>query len=528
MWCFIVEKKDNYGSWLAIIFILGFSGMFMFDLYNSLIFKIIFEVCITLFVSYFAILPYVKEAYNDEYKKFFVMLFVVRIPFILLFFKYAFIFLYVFDIIYTIILRSKYSSCKRSKILLEKIENSQGVVQSVTQNVSTSVESSSVSEGNFVNPADFGTMYTSSEAELLYNAIHTELAKISYVADDNKIPYEVKKRKSILKIIFTFLLFVYISLIFFHFPSYTYVIGGVVLLIFIVVLSLYNFDSYLMKKVKERPDEKISNIVFSEVQNMVDRGNKLVFTMMIIMAIGLPLFIFYKPHYLYEKVENGYALRYYTFGISNYKSVEIPEQYKNVDIVSLRGNAFSNMSYLESVTLPDTITEIRGQAFKNDTSLKSVKLPSKLEYLGGGAFYNCTALRKVELPRTLTYLGGEAFYNATSLSEINIPSGITEIRGSTFENCSSLEEISIPDAVIRIGGHAFYGCSSLSNVYINPTSSLNEIGSSAFRKCSSLKQITLPPNVSVNERAFKESPTEVYEYVINGNSFNRNTDSISV
>ena len=38
---------------------------------------------------------------------------------------------------------------------------------------------------------------------------------------------------------------------------------------------------------------------------------------------------------------------------------------------------------------------------------------------------------------------------------------------------------------------------------------VKEIGSSAFRKCKSLTSVSLPSGVSVNERAFKESPTQI-------------------
>ena len=123
----------------------------------------------------------------------------------------------------------------------------------------------------------------------------------------------------------------------------------------------------------------------------------------ILVSIILPLIIFSSPRILYEKVDNGYAVRYYIFGLTNFKTVTIPENYKNEKVVSLRGNAFSNMRYLESVTLPDTITEIRGQAFKNCKSLKQVNIPKNLKYLGGSAFYNAKSIKKIVLPDTLVY-----------------------------------------------------------------------------------------------------------------------------
>ena len=171
-----------------------------------------------------------------------------------------------------------------------------------------------------------------------------------------------------------------------------------------------------------------------------------------LVAVFLPLMIFMTPKIFYEKQGDGYAVRFYAYGLLNYKSATIPEEYKGKKVIALRGNTFSNMYFLEKVTLPDTIKEIRGQAFKYDWKLTEVNMPKSLEYLGGGAFYNCISLKKISLPDTLTYMGGETFYNATSLEYVKLSQNLTEIRGNTFENCYSLKEIAIPDKVTRIGG----------------------------------------------------------------------------
>ena len=52
---------------------------------------------------------------------------------------------------------------------------------------------------------------------------------------------------------------------------------------------------------------------------------------------------------IYEKVDGGSGVRYYIYGLSNYRTAEIPSTYKGENIVTLRGNTFSNMFYLESV-----------------------------------------------------------------------------------------------------------------------------------------------------------------------------------
>lgn len=367
-------------------------------------------------------------------------------------------------------------------------------------------------ENGILTPANFDKIYSLQTEALLNKFINKELEKAGIDKNIKLIPKDLLERKRKLNIIFSFLMFIYISLIFFHFPIYTYVLGLIILVIFFLVTRSYSFFRYLKKQIKARPSEKISNIIMYEKNNLLEDDTKRSFTISLLVVIILPLIIFSTPKIFYEKTDGGYAVRFYTFGLTNFKTVAIPESYKNEKVVSLRGNTFSNMPFLEKVSLPDTIVEIRGQAFKNCKRLVDVNIPSQLEYLGGGAFYNAKSIKRIELPDTLTYLGGESFYGASSLEYIKLSSNMTQIKGNTFEYCTSLTSIDIPDRVFRIGGHAFYGDTKLSRVMISENSLLDEIGSSAFRQCNSLYYIIIPGNTYVNERAFKESPTSVNRY----------------
>lgn len=360
---------------------------------------------------------------------------------------------------------------------------------------------------------DFDPIYRGSDDSLLEEIIKKELEKSGVSTNTKLIPQSILKRKFILNIIFCFLTFIYVCLIFFHFPILVYIVGLIILFIFYRVSNNFDFIKYLKKSIKERPNEKMSNIVMSNKLTLVEDNSRVSKNILIVVSIVFGIILFYKPHIMYEKTDGGYAVRFYTYGLSNFDSVTIPETYKGEKVVSLRGNTFSNMFFLKKVSLPDTITSIRGQAFKNCFKLKEVDLPSMLEYLGGGAFYNAKSLKGIVLPDTLNYLGGEAFYNNSSLVEVKLSNNLQEIRGDTFSGCYSLLNIEIPDSVTRIGGHAFYENYKLNNVVISPNSKLQSIGSSAFRKCYHLSEITIPENTLVNDRSFKESPTVINRYV---------------
>lgn len=359
---------------------------------------------------------------------------------------------------------------------------------------------------------NFDPMYNLSEEALVEEFINRELQKAGIDKNTNLIPPEVLKKRNILTIIFSILLFLFVSSIFFHLSIHIMILSIIILFIIFFSTRNYSLLKYLKKEVKSRPSEKISNIVMSKKMEFVEDSSKKILVTGILISIIFPLIIFSKPRIFYEEVDNGYSVRFYTYGVTNFTTATIPEKHNNKNVVSIRGDVFSNMYFIKKITLPNTITEIRGQAFKNDKNLEKINIPNKLEYLGGGAFSNCSSLKSIELPETLTFLGGESFYKATSLESINIPSKVTEIRGNTFEYCSSLKSINIPDSVTKIGGHAFYGCSSLSEVNISKDSKLIEIGSSAFRLCNNLYKIEVPNNTYINERAFKESPTEVLRY----------------
>ena len=137
-----------------------------------------------------------------------------------------------------------------------------------------------------------------------------------------------------------------------------------------------------------------------------------------------------------------------------------------------------------SVTIPDSVTRLGGYAFSDCDNLHDVKLSSNMTEIRGYTFQYCGSLRSVAMPKSLTRIGGYAFYG-----------------------CRSLESITIPEGTQTIGGHAFHDCSSLGNVVF--PSSLKDIGSSAFRACSNLRTANVPCGISINTRAFKESPTSL-------------------
>ncbi|MBO7079150.1 MAG: leucine-rich repeat protein, partial [Bacilli bacterium] len=384
-------------------------------------------------------------------------------------------------------------------------------------------------------PAVVDPDFFAVESEIIKRMIDKEI-EANGMKSSNITTGSMQRRKFINVLLFAVISFICVSLYFFHFPTWTYLTEIIVIFIFISINRRYDARDFLYKEVKARPDEKITNIVASLLQEnrhdtLFEKGLRLAF---IILPFVAAFFIYYEPHLLYEQADTGYHVRFYTIGITNNKEITVPDEYKGKPITGIRGNVFANLRDVRKITLPDTITEIRGNAFRNDYSLEEINLPEDLTYLGANAFYNCHNLIEIVIPKGITeiqggtfvncynlksvelhdnisYIHGESFINCQSLETINLPSKITEIRGNTFQGCSSLDNIVIPEGVTRIGGHAFEDCSSLSNVTFPST--LREIGSSAFRRCTSLKSVTIPQDTIVAENSFKENYSTKVNYL---------------
>ncbi len=536
-----MKKYKNYLLFASLFFIptlvYASSGADDFPIYVALL----MEAFISIHMSAFVLSPLAEIISYENKKQIFWILFTVR-AFILLIFDFfistsiaIFDFIFVFIGAFIILPISNYINKKRTeknkaminstvatklptqeKVMLcskcgEKLQEPYKFCSKCGTKVEET-KATEIEQKTIITSASFDPIYTKSEDDLLEGFINQEIKKANFEKNSKLIPKEILKRRTILCIIFAILLFVSVSLIFFHFPIYTYIMAIIILVIFLKISLKYNIMNFLKKEVKSRPDEKISNIVMSVKTSMVYDNYKVLRLILCLVAMLIPLIIFKDPRIMYEEQDDGYAVRFYTFGLTNFKTAIIPNVYNNKKVISLRGNTFSNMPFLEKVTLPDSIVEIRGQAFKNDLKLVSVNIPKNLEYLGGGSFYGCKSIKEINLPDTLTYMGGETFYEASSLTNIKLSKNLKEIRGDSFEYCTSLKKIEIPDKVERIGGHAFYGDTSLEEVKLSEDSSLKEIGSSAFRQCDRLHTITIPPDTYVNERAFKESPTVVRRF----------------
>lgn len=198
-------------------------------------------------------------------------------------------------------------------------------------------------------------------------------------------------------------------------------------------------------------------------------------------------------------------------------NVTIPSEVDGYTVTSIRQLAFMG-SKIQSLVIPDSITEIGPGAFFRCSRLKYITIPDSVTYIGEDAFSNTLWLS--EQDDGLVYAGkvaytykGEmtentsilinngtigvaecAFDGCENLTSISIPDSVNTIAYSAFRNCTNINNVLLPDSITQIHSNTFSGCTSLSE--INIPDSVTYIDSRAFQGCTSLSEITIPNSVT--------------------------------
>ena len=142
---------------------------------------------------------------------------------------------------------------------------------------------------------------------------------------------------------------------------------------------------------------------------------------------------------------------------------------------------------VNSLTLPDSVTEIGYEAFAGCDALQFVHLPKELKSVEPGIFSGCLSLEKVEMSDTIKAFSESMFERCASLQDIPFRNGILELPRNVFSECVSLESATIPKSVAVIRSGAFGYCDNLETVVL--PAGLKLIEDDAFRNCPSLAHI---------------------------------------
>lgn len=149
---------------------------------------------------------------------------------------------------------------------------------------------------------------------------------------------------------------------------------------------------------------------------------------------------------------------------STVTEVVIPGEYEGSPVIAVMDYAFSNITTLKKVQLPDTVTQIGAAAFDGCTSLEDINLTGSIEVIYESAFRNCANLALTSLPEGISHIGETAF----TLSGLNIstlPASVETVGREAFSS-TKIQSITLPETLIDAGAKLFIGCYDLKTVYV--------------------------------------------------------------
>ena len=179
--------------------------------------------------------------------------------------------------------------------------------------------------------------------------------------------------------------------------------------------------------------------------------------------------------------------------------------------------AFKDCISLESVTLPESVSDFQAGVFLNCSSLKTLIFPDggKLKELKRsetytstglsttlyvmGHLWGCTSLETIVLPSNLREIGENAFCG-TPFRTITIPETVKYISPEyLFEGCERLEEVTLPSTITEYSKGMFSGCAKLTS--INGPAKIKKYCEECFAGCPS-KWIILDPEAEYGDGVF--------------------------
>jgi hypothetical protein len=146
-------------------------------------------------------------------------------------------------------------------------------------------------------------------------------------------------------------------------------------------------------------------------------------------------------NYIDYKVTDGGTVQIIDCDDNISGSFSIPSVINEHLVTSIGEQAFLNCTYLESLTIPDSVTNIDSFAFQNCSNLTEILLGNNLTSISSNILNGCNSLTSITIPDSLTSIGGMAFYNCTSLTSITIPDSVTSIGSKAFYECSNLVDV---------------------------------------------------------------------------------------
>ncbi len=146
------------------------------------------------------------------------------------------------------------------------------------------------------------------------------------------------------------------------------------------------------------------------------------------------------------------------------KNPIIPDTYQGAPVTIIADDVFKGRVELESVSIPDSVTDIGGFVFDGCYALKTVKLPTGLKNMWQYAFAR-SGIEKIVIPEGVRNIVPFTFFRCPRLRRVELPLSVTEIYGNAFKDCPNLTEVILPKNC-KIHDTTFDGCPKVPFIYI--------------------------------------------------------------
>lgn len=175
---------------------------------------------------------------------------------------------------------------------------------------------------------------------------------------------------------------------------------------------------------------------------------------------------------------------------------------KSITNVTVNNDAF--LGYIEGTKTEltaedlDGLVGVRSYAFRS-SALTSIIFPNTVKTLGTNALRDISSLETVFLPNSITSISSYAFYALKKLKNVTFEenSVLKSIPNYCFQVCSALPKLTLPKSITTIGAYAFASCSELT--FFEMGENIKSISDNAFTSCSALKTLIIktitPPNI---------------------------------
>ena len=169
---------------------------------------------------------------------------------------------------------------------------------------------------------------------------------------------------------------------------------------------------------------------------------------------------------------------------------------------------YATLKQITSFTFGENVQRIPAYLCDEMSSLTEVVIPSTVTIIGRCAFYGCKGLTEVVLPEGLTAMGSSAFASCSNLASVNIPKSLKEIYSYAFSD-TALPSIELHDGITSIGDYAFARC-PFTEVTI--PAGVTAIGEAAFSGCSKLTKVVWNAVWCDHFSAYNTAPFYDYGY----------------